>query len=40
MSDWLYDLLSALRCALHMGRFEWVMRRHLRRGGCPDNIPF
>jgi hypothetical protein len=30
------DLLACMKAALD----EWRFRRHLRRGGCPDELPF
>lgn len=34
------DLWAALRRAVYFFRLTFAERRHLRRGGNPDNLPF
>jgi hypothetical protein len=34
------DLLDALRIAIEAARRHMADMRHLRAGGCPDDLPF
>jgi hypothetical protein len=44
MAALLDDLWTAAKVAVSAGwqafTYEWAFRRHLRRGGCPDELPF
>ena len=33
-------LLQDIRAALRVALDTYATRRHLRRGGCPDELPF
>jgi len=34
------DFIAAFKRGLHFFKWEWDQRRHNRRGGCPDELPF
>jgi hypothetical protein len=34
------DLRAVLAAAWRGAVYEWKFRAHMRRGGCPDELPF
>ncbi len=40
MTNFVRDLLDALRVGLAAAIRHMTDRRYLRRGGCPDHLPF
>ena len=40
MTNFIRDLIEALRIGITSARRHMADRRYLRRGGCPDNLPF